>query len=186
MRLGFDIDDTLIDLRQHAFHLYNKKLNKNISLAVFNEIPTVEIHSPFGLTNEEGGQMWKDSMEEIYFTNCPAFPDALNVLNELEAEGHEIFYITSRPKHFCGKTREWVKEQGFPVKDENFFCGMADHEKIDTIRSLNLDFYIDDKPKVLATLLGIETKLLIKDQSYNRDEKYTRLKNWSDFKNIIK
>ncbi len=28
MRFGFDIDDTLINLREHAFQLYNKKLNQ--------------------------------------------------------------------------------------------------------------------------------------------------------------
>ncbi len=29
MKFGFDIDDTLINLREHAFHIYNKKLNKS-------------------------------------------------------------------------------------------------------------------------------------------------------------
>ncbi|MBQ0140027.1 MAG: hypothetical protein KBT36_12080 [Kurthia sp.] len=185
MRFGFDIDDTLIDLRQHAFHLYNKKLKKNISLDVFQTIPTVEIHAPFGLKDKEGGQMWKDSMEEIYFTNCPSFPDALKTLKQLEADGHEIFYITSRPKQFCERTREWIKAQGFPVKDENFFCGMADHEKIETIKSLYLDYYVDDKPTVLNTLLGLDTKLIVKDQSYNRLETHRRLVHWSEFKNVL-
>lgn len=185
MRFGFDIDDTLIDLRQHAFNLYNKKLNENISLEVFYTIPTVEIHAPFGLTNEQGGQMWKDSMEDIYFTSCPSYPDALETLKKLEADGHEIFYITSRPKHFCGRTREWVKAQGFPVKDENFFCGMADHEKIETIASLNLDYYIDDKPTVLDTLRGLKTKLIVKDQSYNQLVTDRRLVNWSEFKDLL-
>ena len=38
MKFGFDIDDTLIDLRQHAFHLYNKKLNKKVGLDVFHSL----------------------------------------------------------------------------------------------------------------------------------------------------
>ena len=38
MKFGFDIDDTLIDLRQHAFHIYNKKLNKNIPIEVYHEL----------------------------------------------------------------------------------------------------------------------------------------------------
>lgn len=185
MKFGFDIDDTLIDLRQHAFNLYNEKLNKNISLDVFHTIPTVEIHAPFGLTNEQGRQMWTDSMEDIYFTNCPSYPEALNTLKQLEAKGHEIFYITSRPKHFCGRTREWIKAQGFPVKDENFFCGMEDHEKIETIKSLNLDYYIDDKPAVLNTLRGLKTILIVKNQSYNQLVTDRRLVNWSNFKNLL-
>ena len=35
LRFGFDIDDTLIDLRGYAFQLYNKKLNQNVGLDVF-------------------------------------------------------------------------------------------------------------------------------------------------------
>lgn len=185
MRLGFDIDDTLIDLRRHAFHLYNAELGQNIAESVFEEIPTVEIHKPFGLTDEEGYEMWKANMRNIYFTDCPAFPNAVEVLNRLEEEGHEIFYITSRPKGFCKESEEWVRAKGFPVKGDHFFCGMEDHEKITTIENLQLDFYIDDKPKVLNTLKGLSTKLIIRDQSYNRKESYVRLENWTDFEKII-
>lgn len=186
MKFGFDIDDTLINLRHHAFLLYNKKLNQDLSLEVFNSIPTVEIHAPFGLTNEAGSQMWKDCMEEIYFTDCPSYPHALNVLKQLEAEGHEIYYITSRPKGHCQQTRDWVKAQGFPVVDERFFCGMADHEKIDIIKNLDLDIYVDDKPTVLNTLKDLKTKLIVRDQSYNRDYDAVRLVNWEDFLELIK
>ncbi len=57
MKFGFDIDDTLINLRQHAFNLYNKKLKKNIPLESFHALATVEIHEPFGLTAIEGKQL---------------------------------------------------------------------------------------------------------------------------------
>ena len=35
MKFGFDIDDTFINLREHAFHIYNKKLNKLFLLMFF-------------------------------------------------------------------------------------------------------------------------------------------------------
>lgn len=53
MRFGFDIDDTLINLREHAFHIYNKKLSQKLDSSVFQSIKRVEIHEPFGLTDEE-------------------------------------------------------------------------------------------------------------------------------------
>lgn len=186
MKFGFDIDDTLIDLRQHAFHLYNKKLNQSLSVDVFNAIDTVEIHTPFGLTPEEGKKMWQDSMEDVYFTDCPAFEQAVETLQQLAKDGHDIYYITSRPKHHCPRTKAWVKAQGFPVKDENFFCGMADHEKIDIIKSLDLDFYVDDKPAVLNTLQNIRTKIIVKDRSYNQAVEHPRLLDWATFNNLIK
>lgn len=186
MKFGFDIDDTLIDLRRYAFRLYNKKLQMAVDETVFDQIPTVEIHGAFGMTSEQGSQMWQDCMQEIYFTKCPSFQDAKEVLNTLADEGHEIYYITSRPKMYCQQTREWVKAQGFPVVDERFYCGMQDHEKIDIIKSLELDVYVDDKPAVLNTLAQTSTKVIVKNQSYNQNVDFPRLTNWQEFQALLK
>lgn len=182
MKFGFDIDDTLINLREHAFHLYNRKLGKDIGLDEYQKINRVEIHEPFGLTDEEGGHMWNSSLEEIYYTDCPAFPGAKELLTELANRGHEIYYITSRPKEHGERTMKWMIEQGFPVEKERFFYGMKDAEKVDIIRSLKLDYYFDDKPAVLETLSGELVKVYVKDQSYNHDVTLPRVKEWHDFK----
>lgn len=184
MRFGFDIDDTLINLREYAFHLYNRKLNQDIGLDIFRKIQTVEIHEPFGLNKEAGGAMWTSLMEDIYFTDCPAFEGALALLTELHQNGHEVFYITSRPKKYCSQTREWMKAKGFPVVDHRFFCGMQDDEKVAIIKDLKLDFYFDDKPAVLETLGDIETKVYVMDQSYNQHVNLPRITNWNEFGNV--
>lgn len=181
MRFGFDIDDTLINLREHAFHIYNKKLDRAVGIEVFRELKTVEIHEAFGMDQAQGGKMWTSLLEEIYFTDCPAFEGAIEFLNNLHAVGHDIFYITSRPKGYCPRTKEWVKNLGFPVKDGHFFCGMEDHEKISIIKDLNLDYYFDDKPAVLETLTDIPTKIFVKDQSYNQYIAIPRVKEWFNF-----
>jgi uncharacterized protein len=186
MKLGFDIDDTLISLREHAFHIYNKKLKQNVPIDVFHTIKTLEIHEPFGLSTKEGNQLWADSMEEIYFSDCPAYPDAVEVLQELHSQGHEIYYITARPANHCEQTKKWVEEAGFPVHDGRFFCGMKDEEKIHTIKELNLDYYFDDKPNVLETLTKESVQLYVRDQSYNQHMDFPRLTNWADLKDIIK
>ncbi|WP_338447855.1 HAD family acid phosphatase [Niallia oryzisoli] len=186
MKFGFDIDDTLINLREHAFHIYNKRLKQNISLDDFHALKRVEIHEPFGLTDEEGKEMWNNTLEEIYYTNCPPFPDAVDTLNQLVNEGHEIYYITSRPKEHGERTKAWMKEQGFPVQDDHFFYGMQDDEKVNIIQELQLDYYFDDKPAVLNTLSNDAVKVIVKDQSYNRDISLTRLINWTDLQCILK
>jgi uncharacterized protein len=185
MRFGFDIDDTLINLREHAFHIYNKNLGKNIALDVFQALNKVEIHEPFGLTDEQGKEMWNSSLEEIYYTSCPPYPNAVESLQELDKQGHEIYYITARPKVHGQRTKEWIKAQGFPVKDEKFFYGMQDHEKIQIIKNLKLDYYFDDKPEVLNTLLNESLKIVVKDQSYNRHLNLPRILHWTDLKEII-
>lgn len=186
MRFGFDIDDTLINLREHAFHIYNKKLKQNIALEIFHALNKVEIHEPFGLNAEEGSQMWNDSLEEIYFTNCPPYPGAVEILQTIEKEGHEIFYITARPAEHGERTKKWLIEQGFPVMDENFYCGMKDQEKVNIIQNLQLDYYFDDKPDVLNTFANSKTKIFVKTQSYNKHLKIPRFSDWSEWEQLVK
>ncbi len=186
MKFGFDIDDTLIDLRAHAFSLYNKKLGKNITIEAFQALQRVEIHELFGLTDSQGSAMWNNSLEEIYFTNCPIFKGALETLQALNQQGHDIYYITSRPKQYCAQSQQWMKAQGFPIKEGHFFCGMQDTEKVAIIKKLALDVYVDDKPAVLETLQDVETKVILKNQSYNEHVTLPRLHHWHEFDNIIK
>ncbi|MFT8320106.1 MAG: HAD family acid phosphatase [Bacillus sp. (in: firmicutes)] len=180
MKYGFDIDDTLINLREHAFRLYNQKLNKNLDLRVFQAIKTVEIHEPFGLLAHEGKALWNSLREDIYFTNCPPFPMAVEMLNELVKNGHEVYYITARKKQFAEKTMEWMKQQGFPIQEDHFYCGMEDHDKIHIINSLELDYYFDDKPAVLETLADTTINVYVKDHPYNKELNINRIQDWSE------
>ncbi|MFS0749207.1 5' nucleotidase, NT5C type [Oceanobacillus sp. 1P07AA] len=182
MKFGFDIDDTLIGLREHAFHIYQRKLNQQVEQEKFDQLDRVEIHELFSMNDQEGKQMWEDSLEEIYFTNCPLYPGALETIQQLEERGHEIYYITARPKQHGEQTKAWLRENGFPVLDSHFFYGMKDNEKVEIIQHLDLDYYVDDKPGVLDTLAKTNTNLLIKDQSYNRNFKsFPRIIDWHDF-----
>jgi len=185
MKIGFDIDDTLINLREHAFHIYNKKLNQNIPIEIFHSLPTLEIHKPFGLSDQEGQEMWKNTMENIYFSDCPPFPHALEMINELKNAGHEIYYITSRPFAHCERTRSWLIQAGFPVTPGSFFCGMKDLEKINIIKELGIDYYFDDKPTVLETLRDLGINVYVKNSSYNKHLDLPRIECWSVWKKIF-
>ncbi|TFE25949.1 5' nucleotidase, NT5C type [Cohnella luojiensis] len=179
MKFGFDIDDTLLNLREHAFRIYNTKLNKQIGIEVFHALTTISVHEAFGLTVEEGREMWKSHRDEIYFS-APPFPDAVEVLQELVRQGHEIYYVTARSAEHCEKTKEALELAGFPVQDGRFYCGMGDLEKVHIIRTLGLDYYFDDKPAVLDTLTELELQLYAKDNPYNKHLGIPRIVNWRE------
>ena len=186
MRIGFDIDDTLINLREHAFTIYNDKLGMNVPHEDFHKLERVEIHEIFGMTDEQGKEMWNSSLEEIYYTSCPAYPNAIEMLSELSTNGHDIFYITARPKEHGERTKNWMRLQGFPVHDQHFFYGMADHQKGKFITELNLDYYFDDKPEVLNALKEVNgTKLIVRDQTYNRHLTFPRIVDWTDIHKFL-
>lgn len=186
MKIGFDIDDTLINLRQHAFGIYNEKLKRNVPLHVFHALDRVEIHEAFGLSDKEGKAMWNHSLEEIYYSSCPPYPDAVKTLQTLDEEGHEIYYITARPKEHGERTKQWMIDQGFPVSSGRFFCGMKDEGKIEIIKELQLDIYVDDKPAVVDTLRRSPLKVFVKDQSYNRHLELPRITEWSHLADLLK
>ncbi|WP_210470929.1 HAD family acid phosphatase [Sporosarcina sp. 6E9] len=185
MKFGFDIDDTLINLREHAFQLYNKKLNRDVQVDLFHGLDKVEIHELFGMTAEQGSEMWNSLLEEIYYTACPPYPDAVETLQWLEKEGHEIYYITARPKEHGQRTMEWMIENNFPVQKDRFFYGMNDEDKVHIINDLELDYYFDDKPAVLETLRNRPLKLYAKNQSYNKHLDIPRIENWSELIDIL-
>ncbi|MTD31363.1 HAD family acid phosphatase [Planomicrobium sp. YIM 101495] len=185
MRFGFDIDDTLIDLRAYAFELYQRELKQEVARDAFDALQRVEIHELFGMTDEEGGAMWNRLTDDIYYTECPPYPGAVEFLQQLEREGHEIYYITARTKEHGERTREWMKKQGFPIADDRFYCGMKDEAKVDIIEKLDLDYYIDDKPAVVNTLTSGKLKVLVKDQSYNRHLDLPRVGQWTELDELI-
>ncbi|AEI45707.1 5' nucleotidase, NT5C type [Paenibacillus mucilaginosus] len=185
MKIGFDIDDTLINLREHAFHLYKDHLGQDVPLEVFQAIQSMGIHDAFGLTRDEGKALWGELREAIYFSACPPFPHAVEVLQELDRQGHEIYYITARAREFGERTLEWMTTNGFPVRPGRFFYGMDDTEKVHIIRDLGLDYYFDDKPAVLETLADSGVKVYAKDQPYNRGLPFPRIGCWSELRDLV-
>jgi len=185
MKFGFDIDDTLINLREHAFRLYQEKLNRQVDEARFHELDCVPIHGLFGMTAEEGGRMWNNLREEIYYSDCPPFQGAVEALQELVREGHEVYYVTARAPEHCERTKEWMVRAGFPVAEGRFYCGMSDTEKVHVIRKLGLDYYFDDKPAVLDTLAELPVRAYVRDNSYNRHLDLPRIVSWSELAEIV-
>ncbi|MDG0790982.1 hypothetical protein OMP38_08965 [Cohnella ginsengisoli] len=185
MKLGFDIDDTLIRLREHAFRLYNKKLGRQVDIAKLHALACIPIHEAFGLNAEEGKRMWDELREAIYFSDCPPYPDAVEALNELDRLGHEIYYITARGQGHCERTLTWLTAAGFPVRSGRFYCGMGDAEKVHVIRELALDYYFDDKPAVIDTLAELAIKVYVRDQPYNRHSDAPRIHSWGELLRLL-
>ena len=95
----------------------------------------MEIHEPFGMTAEEGTQMWNSSLEEIYYTNCPPYPDAVEILQQLTMKDMKFSILQLDQPNMVNEQKTWLREQGFPVQDENFYCGMKDQEKVKLFKS---------------------------------------------------
>ncbi|MFC5402564.1 5' nucleotidase, NT5C type [Cohnella soli] len=184
MKFGFDIDDTLLNLRERAFTIFNAKLNRNVDIETFRSLRTIPVHDAFGLSPEEGRKLWNLHREEVFYSASP-FEEAVETLVELDRQGHEVYYVTAREAEHCGKTRDMLIRNGFPVREGRFYCGMADLEKARIIDELGLDYFFDDKPVVLESLAGMKLKVYVRDNSYNRHLDLPRIVNWSELLDIV-
>ncbi len=130
--------------------------------------------------------MWNSLLDEIYYTSCSTFPHAVETLRELERQGHEVYYITARPKEHGEQTKRWLMEKDFPVQEDRFFYGMKDEEKIQFIQEIKLDYFFEDKPAILETLIDKPIKVYAKNTSYNQHLNIPHITSWTDLEDIIK
>ncbi|HHT7228618.1 TPA: 5' nucleotidase, NT5C type, partial [Bacillus cereus] len=73
----------------------------------------------------------------------------------------------------------------FPVHKERFFCGMKDAEKINFIQEIKLDYFFDDKPDVLETLIGKPINVYAKSTSYNQNLNIPYITSWIELGRIV-
>lgn len=83
---------------------------------------------------------------DVILSQTP-FPGAVNTLNALVAEGHELMYISNRNEEAAWATKEWLGQEGFPLgPNAEVRCTME--EKAPFIAECQ--YLIDDRPKTLV------------------------------------
>lgn len=105
MRFGFDIDDTLIDLRGHALSIYNRKLKKEIEASALQQLNTLEIHSLYDLTDDEGFKMWNQHQEEIFLRTAKLFLAHLSFYRSWRQWGMRSFILPQEMRTIASKRK---------------------------------------------------------------------------------
>lgn len=122
---------------------------------------------------------------------------ALDVLQDLHDDGHNIKFVTSCPGGHGGKI-DWLKDNVDFVKKnqpEWYWIIFTGHKGM--VRG---DFLLDDYPKNIREFNAVNKNLphfedpkskrmspgILFDQPYNRNEKLFKVLQWNEFKRIIK
>ncbi len=176
MRLGIDIDGTIKYTHRAAIKIYNEELNMNVKE---NEVTTYFLDEPFGLTSEEGRKMWRRLEAKIYTIGVP-LEHSSESLQQLDKEGHEIFYITARPgfKRIREVTEDWLKKHKFPLNKNNLFMSSQNKSKVALANEIELFF--EDDPKHINNLIENGIPTVIVDCPYNRvlSNDIPRIRDW--------
>lgn len=131
MRIGIDIDDTLVSTTE-SFDELRKKYNINFSKSWKDEWTKEEINFIFNKYLDEIllGAKFKENSKEV--------------VNQLHDLGHELIVITARRNKHCETIEEKTLEilQSEDLKISKIYFEQT--KKSDLAKKLNIDLMIDD------------------------------------------
>ena len=188
MRLGFDLDEVVVDL--------TAELEKYIDINYGIVWPADRfIHYGFRQCKFTDDELFNkriaDDLSNI--ANDPDFQyqavpaeGAVDVLHKLKHTGHKIHLISSRPKQNQPLTFRWLRSKGIPF-DSLDVIGHSEQKGLYGFKH-DLDMYVDDLVKHLESMLLHKKRwrkgLLLFDKPWNRvpidGSKFKRVDGWYD------
>lgn len=100
-------------------------------------------------------------------------PEAIDRLNTMSVDGHDIYFITSRPGHLAKFWTElWLDRLGMSRPTV-----LIASDKGSVAKGLELDAFIDDKPENIADvhLASPNTMVILINRPYNRSVQHLSL-----------
>ncbi len=164
MRIGIDIDDTLVNTSD-SFDEIVKKYNINFSKKFKDN-----------WTEDEMKFIFTNYLKET-LVNAKLKENAKEVLEYLSSLGHELIVITARTEAHCSGievfTKKFMKEND--IKINEFYFG--EYKKSEIAKKIKIDVMIDDNYDVYNNMIidGIDC-ILYGD----------KIKNWKDVLEYIK
>ena len=178
MKIGLDLDDTIIDTKE-KLKIYWKKY--------YNEYPNKEYSEelPYNI-NFFGYQyiedFWNLYREELFYAKIKK--DCSMIINKLQKEGYFIGLITSRPKE---KYNNLIKRLEAFLNDNNIYLDEINtniKNKSIFMKNSDYDILIDDSIIHVSETLKTGKKAILFNKYNNNDIKHTT--NWKELYKIIK
>jgi hypothetical protein len=152
MRIGIDLDNTLVDYRRPL-----ERLCALHGVGGAHKDPKLTLRGALRARGEEA--VWTRLQGELYgplMQEAELFDGAAETLNGWLSSGAEVFVVSHRTRHpIAGEkhdlhahARRWIEERGLPVG--GIFFEESKGAKVGRIKSLQCDFFIDDLPEVLT------------------------------------
>lgn len=146
MKLGIDIDGVLADFNTSFIHLVKQQTGIQLPPVSDTYPDTWSYHRAGGVTEKQDNALWEFIKTSSFWGQLLPMKgalDALERLNSLSVDGHDIYFITARPgklaKFF---TDLWLQRHGmvFPTT-------LVTSNKGPVVVGLGLDIFVDDKPE---------------------------------------
>ena len=158
MKIGIDFDNTIVDYNKAFYTLASEKglIPKNLG-------PEKALVKDY-LLRQDRNDIWTDLQGLAYgprMSEAQAYSGFPETLQKLIGSGSRVFIVSHRsPKPYSGldwdlheSARTWLANQlwiqeGLILKEDIYFEATKE-EKVQRIRALQLDFFVDDLLEIL-------------------------------------
>jgi len=165
MRIGFDLDDVIVDFFPSFLNWYNMKYNQNFQMKDMTSFYLWEVG--IGKNKEEVIGLVEDFFR--FNRDLPFVYGAQNGLNELR--DRDVLVITSRLSFCKDGTRDFMdrKLNGIGLYFTDDFNG-GDISKAKVARELGVEIYFEDCLKYAQNCLENGINVYLFDRPWNQDE----------------
>jgi len=168
MKIGIDFDDVIVDLVSRWLELYNKDWNDDLTNLEINDWDISRFVKPVC-----GDKIYDYLDRPELYDNISFIPGAIETIQKLKSENHEIFVITSYDhpsKYIILKNNNIVDDKNhYIVTDEKWLC--------------DIDVLLDDNLSICMKC-DKRIKSFVFDRPHNRNKfanKQARVFSWNEF-----
>lgn len=173
MRIGIDIDNTIVDTRKSVFKYKRKSKFKHNKGYYLN------------WKKEEQEEFLDQYVEDIQM-HAEVKKYAKEAIDQLKDMGHEIIIITYRDNLLSNKTKkntmQYLKEHHI-YYDEIIFGAF---NKGEICKKKKIDLLVDDSLENIESAAQAGTSVIVYPMFYNKSTKYPRVKNWKEVEKYIR
>lgn len=169
MNIGIDVDEVVCDLLSVVLDSINSKWGFKPTVDIFSEYNFfANSYTSCDTTNKSIAEdivRWVNDSDYLY--EVPPYPEVAAVVNDLLTKGHQVHFITARPKTALETTQKWFATHGIHYTSLHVIGHGSSKGVLG--RELNLDIYIDDHVVNVEEVLE-HTKAVnfLIDRPYNR------------------
>ena len=198
MIVGFDFDNTIINYENSFKELALKK--KIISSKINQDKKSIRDY----LRKHNKEKEWTILQGEVYgkyIMKAKIYEGVLDIFQWLTIKKNKIYIISHKTQFpYLGKKVDlrqsalnWINknilinDKNIKLSKNNFFFENTIEEKIERIKSLKCDVFIDDLPEILELLPDNLLKILFSPSIEKKcNKKNYVMRNWNEFPNMIK
>jgi phosphoglycolate phosphatase-like HAD superfamily hydrolase len=177
-KIGFDLDGVVVNIYPLVY--------EGVKMVLGVDMETV-------FRTDKQRSYWVDTWPEIMaipggpefvqwiytsdyvFRNAPAIDGAIETLNNLNAQGHEVYFATSRPLKIASRpTKDWFSTHDLGwACDRIYFADQIKNggsHKAKVASTLGLEIFVDDSAETIANFEVNLALKLVPVRDWNRDQ----------------